>query len=138
MAAATVKVKVTGAREIKRQLRAMPLEVRKELTSAMRKAAIPAKARASAAVHWKGPVQVRARQGGAKVGSSKVYPPIIEFGNKAVIGPGGKVAPHVRKLHRKPALVEAVESTVGEARDIAEHEIQALLDRLINEGTLHV
>lgn len=130
-------IRVDGVDQLARAMTKAPPEVRRELTKAMRRAAIPAQARASAVVHWSGPVRIRARNAGAAVGTEKVHPPIIEFGNKAVIGPGGKVAPHVRKLTRKPALIDAVESTVAEARDIADRELAQLLDRILaQEGVL--
>lgn len=135
----TITTKVDGVDQLARAMRKLPLETRKKLTKAMRLAARPAAARAEATVHWSDGVRIRARQTGAAVGSPAVVPPIIEFGNKAVIGPGGKVAPHVRKLHKKPALIDAVESTLPQTRELVEREMEAVLEEVLAaQGALGV
>lgn len=127
----TATIKVEGINELDRALSKAPPEIRKGLTRAMRLAAIPARAHADATIHWHRGLTIRARSSGAAVGSPTIEAPIIEFGNKAVIGPGKKVAPHVRKLTRHSALIVAVEAHVQDAKDIAEHELGKVLDDVL-------
>jgi hypothetical protein len=127
----TFHLTIKGALGVQRAMGVAPKVIRARMVKAMRIAAQPAKARAEASVHWSGAVQIRATRTGARVGTSKLVPPIIEFGNKAVIGSGGKVAPHVRKLHRHPALIDAVEGTAPLAARIAEREVEVLMRELL-------
>lgn len=127
MAGKLYELDIRGAEGLRRAMAAAPKQVRNHLRKAMRLAAQPAKARAEATVHWSDPVQIRPSGTGARVGTPKLVPPIIEFGNKAVVGSGGKVAPHVRKLNRKPALIDAVESTAPLAARLARAEVEKLL-----------
>jgi hypothetical protein len=133
----TATVHVEGVDQLEAAMKDAPKDLRRGLTKAMRKAALPAKAHADATVAWSAPVLIKARAAGAAVGSNQLVPPIIEFGNKAVIGSGGKVAPHVRKLTRQPALIPAVEAHVHDAAAIAEHELEAVLEGVLaRHGTL--
>lgn len=125
-----VTVEIDGVDQLAKAMRGAPPELRKRLTKAMRLAAGPARTRAAAAVAWSDRVTIRARRDGAAVGSPRLVPPIIEFGNKAVV-PAGKVRPHVRKLHRQPHLIDAVESQLPAAAAIADRELGALLDTLL-------
>lgn len=129
--APTLQVSIRGAIELQRALGVAPAAIRRRMVKAMRLAARPAQARAAGAVHWSAPVTIRATRTGAKVGSAKLVPPIIEFGNKAVVGPGGKVAPHVRKLHKQPALIDAVEGTAELAAVIARQQLDVVLDEVL-------
>lgn len=126
----TATVVVDGVDELDRAMRNAPPDLKRGLTKAMRLAAVPAKAHADATVHWTKGLTIRANRSGAAVGSPTVEAPIIEFGNKAVV-PGGKVAPHVRKLNRHPALIDAVEAHLHDAKDIAEHELAKVLDQVL-------
>lgn len=133
----TATVHVEGVNQLEAAMKDAPKDLRRGLTKAMRKAAIPARAHADATVHWTKGLTIRARAAGAAVGSPTIEAPIIEFGNKAVIGSGGKVAPHIRKLNRHPALIAAVEAHVQDARDIAEYELELVLEQVLaRHGTL--
>lgn len=128
-------IEVDGVDQLAAAMAHAPKELRRGLTKAMRKAAIPAKLTADATVAWSDGVRIRAQQSGAAVGSSGVVPPIIEFGNKAVVtGSAGVQAPHVRKLDRQPALIEAVESQLHHAQDIATYELELVLEKVLAQN----